>query len=192
MNDRQLHEAFARIRRLSAKIGEQSGPGFVDVYLNDDDQMHTYEVLGVKSLVEFEDELLNAIVWVWSAKDYLKEVAKSCGNDPKDIEKLVNESKVLMFIADLANRSKHGNLRKSRSGKFAKLGQVSMSIPKSAIGTLTVVESHVSTVIAAPEEIEYRAPVESENGEYLADAGECLIEAIKIWEEQGFGFSKGT
>lgn len=192
MNDKQLHEAFARLRRLSAKIEERAGLGFVDVYLSDDGQIHLHKVAGAKSISEFEDELLNAIMWVWCVKDYLKEAAKACGNDPKEIEKLANESESLGLVSDVANRSKHGNLRDSRSGKFAKLGPISISIPQTAVSKITVEANLVSTDVGDPDQIEFLAPIMSENGEILAEAGECLIEAINVWETKGLRCATGA
>jgi hypothetical protein len=180
-----LHEAFARLQRLSQKIKERAGPGFVDVYVAGDGQFHLHEVAGAKSLPEFEDELLNVIVWAWSVKDYLKEAARSCGNNPTEIESLANESEELGLISDLANRIKHGNLGKSRSGRFAKLGPISMSIPQSAVGKITVGANRVSTDVVDPDKIKFHAPVLSQDGEVLAEAGECLMEAIKVWETKG-------
>lgn len=185
MKDKQLHEAFARLQRLSKKIEERAGPGFVDVYVAGDGQIHSHEVTGVKSLAEFEDELLNVIVWTWSVKDYLKEAARFCGNNPSEIEALANESEVLGLISDLANRIKHGKLEKSRSGRFAKLGSISMSIPQSAVGKITVGANRVSTDVADPDKIEFHAPVLSQDGEVLAEAGECVVEAIRVWETKG-------
>ena len=192
MNERQVHEAFARLRSLSGKIAERSGPGFVDVYSAHDGQLHLHKVTGTKSLSEFEDDLLNAVVWAWSLKDYLKEAAKAHGNDPQQIENLANSSEALGLISDLANRSKHGSLRKSRSGRFAKLGEVSMSIPQSAIRQITFSASMVSTDVADATHVQFHAPVQADSGEVLAEAGECLVEAISIWENSGLRCATGA
>lgn len=182
MTEEQLNKALARLCRLSLKTEEKSGIGFIDVYEDENENLHLHEVKGVKSIDEFEDELLNGLTWAWNMKDYIKEVLKSQGKDPQTIEEQINSSQTLCLLSDLANGTKHGKLRKSRSGYFACLGKVTMSIPQIALSKITFEARRIETEINDSSEVEFSAPVISNEGVTLGDAGVILSESLKIWE----------
>lgn len=189
MTNHELHQAFARLRRLSDKVEEKSGAGFVDIYLDEDGEVHLHRVAGTKSINEFEDELLNAIVWAWNIKDYLKEAAKACGRDPRAIEKLVDRSESLLVLSDLANGAKHGKLRESRSGHFATLGEIVMSIPQQAVSRISFTDRRVDTDVADSSLVEFSAPVFAQDGSNLGEAGKILAAALTVWEQAGLAIA---
>jgi len=108
------------------------------------------EVIGIKAPEVLEDELLTLFIWLWSMKDYLKALCATRGiagseiEQIEQIEQIANVERPLSIVADIANRAKHGVLSKSRSGDFAKLQHVSISIPQSAVATGHTSARHTS------------------------------------------------
>ena len=185
MTEHELHSALSRLQRFFNKVKEKSGIGFVDIYELDDGDLHIHKVTGIKSGIDFEDELVNAITWAWNIKDYLKETAKARKRSPKDIEKLIDREPSLQLLSDLANGVKHGKLRESRSGRFAYLGLVKISFPQKSIASITFHAKEVDTEICNSELVEFTAPVHCNTGEIIGEAGEILMDAVSIWEREG-------
>jgi len=182
MTKEELQTAFARLHRLSLKVDQKSGAGFIDVYEDEQKNLHLHHVKGIKSTDEFEDELLNALMWAWNMKDYLKEMLNSQGKDPQTVEDLINSSDTLCLLSDLANGAKHGKLKKSRSGQFARLDKVIITIPQNAVSKITFEARRVETDVEDSSKVELSAPVISNEGEVVGDAGLILSESLKIWE----------
>lgn len=47
---------------------------------------HKFQISGVKSPEELEDDIAALAVWVWSMKDYLKKLAPSVGRLPNEVD----------------------------------------------------------------------------------------------------------
>jgi hypothetical protein len=56
---------------------EDEAPGFGE---------HKFQISGVKSPEELEDDIAALAVWVWSMKDYLKKLAPSVGRLPNEVD----------------------------------------------------------------------------------------------------------
>ena len=130
---------------------------------------------------QLEDDFLNLFVWVWSLKDYLKSCFEAKGLHGKIIEEIVNECPALTYVADIANRAKHGELRKSRSGDFAELTEVGYSAPQECIDKITVAGADVTLHIKCPQLVTIHAIVTTRRGS-RHEAQAVLNEAMECWE----------
>jgi hypothetical protein len=167
-------------------VERKSDVGFAESHVLSDGMTHHYKVQGVKSPTQLEDELLTLFIWAWSLKDYLKELCKSKGISSKEIERLVDANDSLQFIADIANRAKHGDLRESRSKRFAKLVDVGLEIPQTAVRQISFGAFTVDLDVMLPDKIELKAFIELANGHERFDAFEILKSGLNVWEEKAF------
>lgn len=179
----------ARVSRITGHLEEKSGVGFSQSHTFPDGHTHHYKINGVKSLERFEDELLTAFIWVWNMKDYLKTIALANCQAPEEIENIVNASSPLQLVSDVANRAKHGYLRKSRSGQFAMLDGVSISIPQQAISRISVGAFDVSADVSDASLVEFKASILSQSGVTLGEANNILSEALAVWENRAVPFA---
>ncbi len=177
----KLQDIWKRIQRINEVLETKSHTGFNQSHLIDG-SIHTYNVLGLKSPEQFQDELLSIIIWVWSIKDYIKNSYIKLNLNPKDVESIVDKNLSLQLISDIANRSKHGTLNKSRSGKYAFLSEVEFRIPGTSVKSLTVESSTISIKVNDTEKVTSTAKIKSQNEEYIANALEIIDSALKIWE----------
>jgi hypothetical protein len=102
--------------------------------------------------------------------------------DPSIVEEIVNASPALQYVADIANRAKHGVLRESRSGQFAELVDVGFTVPQSAVSKITVCAFSVGVDICNSNEVTLRGSVLPRDAPAL-DAFAVLNEALSAWEE---------
>lgn len=181
MDEKSLVVLHGRIARLMAAAQQQSAMGSHESEFPFNDQVHKLIMSGVKSPEQLEDELLGLFIWVWSVKDHLKEICKANLLDPQEIEDLVNRNTSLQFVSDIANRAKHGELRTSRSGKFAGLVDVGLTVPQDAISGISVGAFHVAVDVSKPVNVELHARVRAHGG-FDADAFAVLADAISTWE----------
>lgn len=184
-----LEELRARISRFTSRIEDNSGVGFSHSYTFPNGETHHYRINGVRSIEAFEDDLLSVFVWVWSMKDYLKELAKDRGIDPRRIEEIVDSSSELQIVSDIANRAKHGELSKSRSGYFARLERPSLTCSQKGIGKITVGSFDVTLDVSDPSEVDYKADILSRSGATIGDASDVLAKAILDWETKGIQYA---
>lgn len=181
MSPDALESIRSRIRRAEAIARQPAATGFEQTHKLEDGTTHEYSVSGIKSPEQLEDELLALFVWAWSLKDHLKELYKAKKLEPRHVETVVNQHLALQYVADIANRAKHGVLRESRSGKFAELVDVGFTVPQTAIDKITVGAFSVGVDVARPSEVELHAFVKPIDGQTV-DAFGILAEAISIWE----------
>ena len=181
MSPEALQALRSRIRRAQQAARKPRAEGYEQEHTLEDGTTHQYSIVGIKSPEQLEDELLALFVWVWSLKDYLKAVYKTRGLDPSFVERVVNESRALQYVADIANRAKHGVLRTSRSGAFAELIDVGFTVPQSSIAKITVGAFAVGMDITNLDDVELLAFVKANEGE-AADAFTVLAEALAAWE----------
>ena len=178
-----LEEIWQRIERALTTIETKSDLSFSQLYVIND-MATNLKVTGIKSPEQLADELLNIFVWLWSIKDYLIEVYKKFSLDHKIIEKLVNRTFTLQLISDIANRSKHGSLRKSRSKRYAILTKVGIGIPQKAVSQITVGADTITMNVSSAQEIKLRARIEDIDGQDICDAFEIIWSSIAIWKKE--------
>jgi len=181
MRPEALEALRSRIRRTESAAREPAAAGHEQTHTLKDGTTHKYTIGGIKSPEQLQDEVLTLFVWVWSLKDYLKEAYKTKNLDPQLVEDAVNQCTALQYVADIANRAKHGVLRDSRSGKFAELVDVGFTVPQTAIGKITIGAFSVGVDVSKPEEVEFHAFVKPKDEEPV-DAFVTLTEALNAWE----------
>ncbi len=97
------------------------------------------------------------------------------------MEEEANRCQALTYVADIANRAKHGELRESRSGDFAELVDVGFNAPQACIERITFAGPDVTLHIKDPQMVSIHATVATRSGgrhEALA----VLTEAMECWE----------
>ena len=182
MTPADLDTIRSRIQRASAAVKDASGNGYQTSYQADGTDFTTnFKTVGVKAPEQLEDDFLNLFVWTWSLKDYLKSCFEAKGLRGKTVEEEANRCQALTYVADVANRAKHGELRESRSGKFAELVDVGFNAPQECIERITVAGPDVTLHIKDPQMISIHATVATRSGgrhEALA----VQVEAMECWE----------
>lgn len=182
MNIDAVEELRSRIRRIALTAHKLAAPGHEQTHTLDDGTTHHYKISGIKSPEQLHDELLTLFIWVWSLKDHLKELCKVRNLDPQTVEEVVNRSPSLQYVADIANRAKHGILRNSRSGQYAELSDLGFTVPQTAVARITVGAFNVGIDVARPDEVELRASIKLRSGDIL-DAFATLNDANNQWEK---------
>lgn len=184
MTPADLDAVRARIQRAFQSINDSRGFSYETSYKASETDFTThFHAVGVKAPEQLEDDFLNLFIWVWSLKDYLKEVLEARGSLGKRVEEEVNRCAPLTYVADIANRAKHGTLRQSRSGKFATLVDVGFDYPQDTIEKIVVAGSSVTLHVKNPGMIQIHATVLISSGERL-DALSVLEEAMSCWESK--------
>lgn len=182
MNFVKFKQLRSRVQRAYATVHAKACIGFVKQQIAQDGSCCPIEVRGVKSPEQLEDELLNLYIWIWSMKDYLKELCRREGVNPQRIEDLVNTESSLMIAADIANRAKHGELRQSRTGDFAKLEGVQVSLPQGALESICFRDSTIQIDVAIPDDAELTATIAFDSGAPSQNAFVVAQHAISAWE----------
>lgn len=172
---RRIGRAFGAVRNASGAEYEISYQAWETDFTTD------FRAIGLKSPEQLEDEFLNLFIWMWSLKDHLKTCLATRGLHGKIVEEEVNRCHELGYAADIANRAKHGVLRQSRSGEFAKLGDVGFTAPQESIERIIVAGSEVTVHFRDLNLVQIRATVTTNSGARL-DAITVLDEAMKRWE----------
>lgn len=172
----------SRIQRASAAVRDASGSCFQSSYWAEGTDFKTnFMAIGVKAPEQLEDDFLNLFVWTWSLKDYLKSCFAAKGLGAKRVEEEANQCQALLYVADIANRAKHGDLRESRSGDFAELVDVGLNAPQECISGITFAGPDVIFCIKDPNMVTIHATVATRSGG-RHDALVVLNEAMEYWE----------
>jgi hypothetical protein len=183
MTRREIIELFERLARLSNGAKETKGEASTWTYTFPDGETHSYILTGLKSHVEIDDAVKSLLLWIWSAKDYLKICAEDHGKTGRSVEETIDDYPNLQICADLANRLKHLKLEWSRTGLFPYLGKLRCSIPQEAINSITFRAFEVETEVADPNLVTVTLPVFDQNGNELGDAFEYARKAITDLEK---------
>jgi hypothetical protein len=186
MNKSEFSKIYERVKRTHDIVYRKASAGFSQTNQNPDGTSTHIEVAGLKSPETLEDELLNLFVWVWSMKDYLKTLCQDRGITGQKIENIANTNRSLSITADVANRAKHGQLTQSRSGDFARLQNVSVSIPQSAIASIAFEKQSVVIAVGIPENAELFAEIGFDSGLAPVDAFPIAVQALSAWETLAF------
>ncbi len=182
MMQTDLDNLRERIKRFNTQLGLNSGVGFSQTIRTDGTELTT-TINGVKTLVQFTDEVETLAIWVWSFKDYLKEYALANGKVSKIVEDHVNSRWFLQIVSDLANRAKHGKLRESRSGKFACFAEAKISIPHESIGLINLMANEIIFNVIQSDNVEFSIPVNDKNAFEIGDGVEILNTAMEDWDD---------
>lgn len=131
---------------------------------------------------EVMSQVEDTAVRLWSVKDYLKECLATAGENPNDVEAFVNQSVYLPVLADIANGTKHGVLKQSRSGKFAKLDGCEMSILSGSMAGTASGDAHVYFRVSDPDKVQYSIAVLDQADNRIGDAFDVLNGAFTEWK----------
>ena len=179
MSGTEIAELFERLGRLVAASKQKVGEGSAWDYTFADGETHRCVIHGLKFHAEVEDSAFNLLIWIWNAKDYLKRRVEASGQSSQIVEDAVTADPVLPICADLANRLKHGELKRSRSGLYPRLGAVSFDAPQGAIGSFTSRAFEVEVAIADPNLVEFRLPMIDQTGADIGDAFQCAARGLR-------------
>lgn len=138
-------------------------------------------VFGIQSPDQLEDNFLNLFIWIWSLKDHLKACFETNGLNGRTIEEAVNRCPALTYVADIANRAKHGVLRASRSSVCAKLVDIGFEAPQTSIARIVVEGPIVTVYLKEIQNVEIQANIATSTGARF-DALSTLREAMDYWE----------
>ncbi|WP_254958901.1 hypothetical protein [Cyanobium sp. Cruz CV13-4-11] len=182
MTPADLDAIRSRIQRASAAVRDASGSGYQTSYwASGTDFMTNFRAIGVKAPEQLEDDFLNLFIWTWSLKDYLKSCFVTKGLRANGVEEEVNRCQALTFVADIANRAKHGDLRESRSGEFAELVDVGLNAPQECIESIAIAGPDITLQVKDPQMVKIHATVATRSGG-RHDALVVLNEAMECWE----------
>jgi len=180
-----LYELFERISWIENALQQKAGAGTGWDYTFPDGSTTKYQITNVKTPAQLKDLFANLAVWTWSIKDYFKALAEQQGTDPQAVEEFVNGDPSLPICADLANFLKHGQLNKSRSGRWPTIGESTYKIdvnPTSVKSILFGAGGLVTLDVADPQQVEISFKVTFSKGEILGDGLEILRDGIASWE----------
>ena len=186
MNKSDFSKLFERVQRAHDAVYRKANSGFVQSLKHPNGSSTHLEMIGIKAPELLEDELLNLFIWIWSMKDYLKTLCETLGIAGSRIEQLANIERSLSIAADIANRAKHGVLRKSRSGDFAKLQNVRISIPHSAFASIAFHRPTVRITVNIPDDAELFAEIGFDSGLAPIDAFQTASQAFTAWQVHAF------
>lgn len=142
-----------------------------------------FKAVGLKAPEQLEDDFLILFVWIWSLKDHFKSCFEAKGLCGKTVEGIVNQCQALTYVADIANRAKHGELRESRSGDFAELIDVGFDTPQDCIERIAVAGPDVILHIKNPQLVRIHATVATKSGGRY-EALSVLNDAMNCWESK--------
>gem|GEM_PF-961241 len=186
MNKSDFLKLFERVQRSHDAVYRKANSGFVQTLNHSDGSSTHLEMTGIKAPELLEDELLNLFIWIWSMKDYLKTLCETLGIAGSRIEQIANVERSLSIAADIANRAKHGVLRESRSGDFAKLQNVRISIPQSALASIAFHKPTVRIALNIPDDAELFAEIGFDSALAPVDAFQTASHAFAAWQVHAF------
>lgn len=183
----ELESLLEKIARLRARFSDGQGTSTQSWKVETEaGRKEQVTLAGAKDLVHLQDDLESAFVWIWSVKDHMKRYARSRGQGDKWIEQEADASRALAICADIANRLKHGGdfSTKFPSRSLAKpcLGTVSVTIPQSAIASISIGADWTATTVQNPHQLSYSMPILDEAGRTIGDAFAVLEAAVRTWE----------
>ena len=90
MTSSELENLFSRIVRLHITAQERVGDGIAWDYTFENGETIQYEFKGIRNRDEVQDAISNLLIWIWNAKDHLKERATALGQDGQLVETTIN------------------------------------------------------------------------------------------------------
>jgi hypothetical protein len=186
MSVESLEELLSRIARLKERMAQRGGAG--DAIKSSDEFETTVIVESVKPANEVDDDLAAIFVWLWSVRDYIiaKVTEGSIKKSLVDVE--IDKHLCLKLCSDIANRQKHQNLSKSRSGRFARILKSGYSIPQEAIGRITCEGRQTTFAISQPAMTRITADIVDNEDNRIIGAIECIEQSLEAWACISRGF----
>jgi hypothetical protein len=178
-----LFELANRIDRFAEKIKRKEGEGFTQQHLHEDGSRTRYITKNIKSPEDYEDDMLHLATSLWSLKDYLKCEFRERGQDVLVIEQFIDRNQALKLCADIANRYKHRNLERSRSGLFPYWTRAKFTADGRNVRITFQGENDVISEIIDPQKGVYEMTLFDKDGNKLGELQDILTEAIKDWED---------
>jgi hypothetical protein len=182
MTLQQVKQVLDRADRLRLSLADKKGHAFSWIARDDDGHDQFYTIRNVKEPEALQDAIVSCFVWLWGLKEYFLEYCRGARKPTQIVEDYIEADSRLQLCMDIANREKHGTLKRSRSGKFPKLGKVHYSIPRAAISKLTIGQFNVGIDISDPTLVEISLPVYDQAHAEIANAVELLDHAISRWQ----------
>ena len=177
MKASELTIHLENIRYKFHELNTENEVGYLTDYQNENG-IATWE-FNAKTCQQYEKQLRELAVSLWSLKDILKLRMTEIGKNPHDVEDHVNSRKYLMYLSDIANYSKHGALSRSRSGLHINIQRVNMSLPSGL--SMSVLNNGPVVKIGNPKEITYHTNVYDTSGKYRGKAETILVNAFSDW-----------
>lgn len=187
MNQSEIAELFAKLARLTAAAESNSGSGTAWTVTSSEGVSTRYEMVGLKSHEDVRDAAGNLLIWIWNTKDYLKHWVEDIGGDPQEVEDHINGEPALCVCGDLANLLKHSRLdRPSRSGRAPSIGEITLTIPQTAVKSISFGGSEqmdvITTEIGDSGQVVVRLPVFLDGLQQTMDAFEYAAAGIESWQ----------
>lgn len=182
MDFKTLEDRFKQAGILRDRVGRKDGISTRWSAHLDNGEIHYYTIGGVKPHEEVQLDVESMFVWLWSLKDYTKDLLKDRNMPYKWVESEIDADPYLSISADLANRSKHHTLRKSRSGKFPTFGVLNYKIPGQAASSICFTANHVGIMGKDPSQVILEMPILDNNDKVLGDAFKYMEYALSFWE----------
>ena len=181
MNVAVVKEVLHRVQTTMHSIHPQNRQTYTYEH-RDDGSTVTWRFKNALSPQQVQRDVETGSVWLWSLKDYLKEYLSDAGRNPQDVEAHVDSTKFLPILADVANSAKHGNLRRSRSGRFAYISGSSMSVnSKIQMQVSDASDAEVEVILGDAKAVKYKIPVLDQNNKYVGDGIVLLRNALVEW-----------
>lgn len=189
-----LDEVLLKIDRYFARLQERTGRGDKWTARCSDGREAVYEIEGVKPLRDWQDDLDDLLLDIWSIRNYLAkergEEEGACGKkilgfvDPYVAGGPLTPGMALGLAFDLANRRKHPvpDPKKSHSKAFPGLSWVKFSLPQRALDRLSFGKEKVTVSVGDADLVRYRVDVLDQNGNRIADAEEVARLAMEQWK----------
>lgn len=182
MTSEEIQWCFKRLARLVKATQQKSGDGTTWDFTFPNGETHRYIFRNIKSFEQVKDNVIDLLIWLWSAKDWLRKRAATKGRNHNFVERVVNNDPHLRLCADLANGLKHGGLEHSRTDKFPRLGEVRFTAPQSVFRSITFRAFEVDMDINDPRGVEFQMPIIDKAGNEIGDAFEYAAAAIRRLE----------
>lgn len=179
MSVETLEELLGRITRLKARMSTRSGTG--DIIKSNDEFETTIIVESVKPANEVDDDLAAIFIWLWSVRDYMIAKATEKGIVKSLIDNEIDKHLCLKLCSDIANRQKHGNISKSRSGRFARILKSGYRIPQEAISRISCEGGQTTFAVSHPEKTSVTADIVDKEDFRIIGAIECIEQSLGAW-----------
>jgi hypothetical protein len=183
-----LENLLGKISRLRARFSDGTGGATQEWRAKTEaGEEQQVTLVGAKDLPSLQDDIEAAFVWIWSLKDHVKRYAKPRGISASWLESQATADRALALSADIANNLKHGgdysSRHPSRSLSSPRLGTISVTVPQSALGSISIGADWTVTTVADPKDLIYYMPILDGEGRTIGDAFAVLECAVMKWEQ---------
>lgn len=143
---------------------------------------------GEKNKAEIYNQIFIIVSHIAKLKDHLKNLYASKGGDVKLIENEIESSEYLKLVIDLDNKEKHGELKKSRSGKYPYLDEIYRALSVRAgrqvqSGSFSIDPFTGQFETKGDIVITITAEVKANDGTRICSLDELINKSMGKWEE---------